>query len=329
MKNKVLIPLIVLLVLSLCSAYAENVPRIGTAGAQELRIPIGSRGTAMGGAVISNVSGVESIYWNPAGLAGLTGTEVMFSYLPYIADIDVNFFGAATNITDFGTLGVGAKILSIGDMEETTNYYPDGTGRVFNPTLSVLTLTYSRELTYRVSFGLSGSFIHESIFEASATGVAFDVGFMYDPGWHGLKVGMLIKNYGPEMSFDGRGFDQPVNDYPARPVAAPFDLPSSFNIGLSYNFFENERNIAMLSGNFMSNNYSNDQWQGGLEYVFDGKYALRAGYNYSDQDSYLYGATFGAGLVFNIAGTAVTFDYSWTETETFDANQYFTAKINF
>lgn len=329
MKNKVLIPLIVLLVISLCSAYAENVPRIGTAGAQELRIPVGSRGTAMGGAIISDVSGVESIYWNPAGLAGLAGTEVMFSYLPYIADINVNFFGAATNIADFGTLGVGAKIISIGDIEETTNYYPDGTGRIFNPTLSVLSLTYARELTYRVSFGLTGTFIHESIFEASATGFAFDVGFIYDPGWRGLKVGMVIKNYGPEMSFNGRGFDQPLNDSPVRAISAPFDLPSSFNLGVSYDFFENERNVAMLSGNFMSNNYSNDLWQGGLEYVFDGKYSLRAGYNYSDQDAYLYGASFGAGLIFRIAGTDVNFEYSWTETETFDANQYFTAKINF
>lgn len=329
MKNKVLIPLIVLLVLSLCSAYAENTSRIGTAGAQELRIPVGSRGTAMGGAVISDMSGVESIYWNPAGLASLAGTEVMFSYLPYIADIDVNFFGAATNITDFGTIGVGVKIVSIGDIEETTREEPDGTSRIYNPSLSVISLTYARELTYRVSFGLNGTFIHESIFEASATGVAFDVGFMYDPGWHGLKVGMVIKNYGPEMSFDGQGFNQNLNEVSVRPIPAPFDLPSSFNLGLSYNFFENEKNIAKLAGNFMSNNYSNDQWQGGFEYVFDGRYSLRAGYNYSDQDSYLYGATFGAGLVLNIAGTDVTFDYSWTETETFDANQYFTAKINF
>ena len=329
MKNKVLILLIVLLVVSLSLAYAENAPRLGTAGAQELRIPIGSRGTAMGGAIISDVSGLESIYWNPAGLATLSGTEVMFSHLPYIADINVNFVGAATNITDFGTLAVGAKIVSIGDIEETTNYFPDGTGRIFNPTLSVLTLTYARELTYRVSFGMTGSFIHENIFEVKATGVAFDIGFMYDPGWRGLKVGMAIKNYGPEMSFSGNGFYQSLDNRPVEPIAATFDLPSSFNIGLSYNFFENERNLAMMSGNFMSNNYSNDLYQGGLEYVFDGRYSLRGGYNYSDQDDYLYGFSFGAGMLVNLAGTDVTLEYSWTETETFDANQYFTAKINF
>ena len=329
MKNKVLILLVVLLVVSLCSAYAENVRRLGTAGAQELRIPIGSRGTSMGGAIISDVTGVESIFWNPAGLAGLAGTEVMFSYQPYIADIDVNFVGAATNLGDFGTLGVGAKIVSIGDIEETTEYFPDGTGRVFNPTLSVLTVTYARELTYRVSFGITGSFIHEDIFEAKASGVAFDVGFIYNPGWRGLKVGMAIKNYGPEMAFDGIGFDEDLDGRPGRGNSDSFDLPSSFNLGLSYNFFENERNMAMVTGNFMSNNYSNDLWQGGFEYTFDGRYSLRGGYNYSDQDEYLYGFSFGAGVILPVAGTDVVFEYSWTETETFDANQYFTAKLNF
>jgi len=329
MKNKVLILLVVLLVISLGSAYAENVRRLGTAGAQELRIPIGSRGTSMGGAIISDVSGVESIFWNPAGLAGMAGTEVMFSYQPYIADIDVNFVGAATNLGDFGTLAVGAKIVSIGDIEETTDYFPDGTGRIFNPTLSVLTLTYARELTYRVSFGITGSFIHEDIFEAKASGMAFDVGFIYNPGWNGLKVGMAIKNYGTEMSFDGIGFNEELDGRPARANSDNFDLPSSFNLGLSYNFYENERNLAMVTGNFMSNNYSNDLWQGGFEYTFDRRYSLRGGYNYSAQDDYLYGFSFGAGLILPVAGTDVTIEYSWTETETFDANQFFTAKLNF
>jgi len=330
MKNKVHILLVVLLVLSLCTAYAENVPRTGTAGAQELRIPVGSRGTAMGGAVISDVTGVEAMYWNPAGLAGLAGTEVLFSYQPYIADIDVNYVGAATNLGDFGTLGIAAKVVSVGDIEITTQNDPDGTGQFYNPTLSVLSVTYARELTYRVSFGLTGTMIYEDIANASASGVAFDVGFVYNPGWHGLKVGMVIKNYGPEMSFDGTAFDEPIGDgNVGRRNAATFDLPSSFNLGVSYNFFENERNVAMFSGNFMSNNYSNDLWQGGLEYMFDGRYSLRGGYQYSDQDEYLYGFSFGAGLVVSLGSTDVAFEYSWTETETFDANQYFTAKLNF
>ena len=329
MKYKILIMTLVLLVVSLCSAYAGNSRRLGTAGAQELLIPYGSRGVAMGGAVLSTISGVESMYWNPAGLASLEGTEAIFTYLPYMADIDVNFVGVATNVEGFGTIGAGAKVVSIGDIEETTQDFPDGTGRLFSPTLTVLNLSYARVLTANVQFGATAMFVHEDIFDVKATGLAFDVGFIYDPRWKGVTLGLTIKNYGAEMNFSGRGFDEPLNDRPAAGSNANFDLPSSINIGMAYDFLDQGPNFASLSGNFRSNNYSEDFWQGGLEYVYDGRYSLRGGYNFSDDDNYLYGASFGAGIKFDMGNTRFSFEYSWTETDVFDDNQYFTVKVNF
>jgi hypothetical protein len=329
MKYRIIILIIVLLAVSLSSAYAGSERRIGTSGAQELRIPIGARGTAMGGAMVAAVKGVESIYWNPAGLARLEGSEAMFSHQPYLADIDVNFVGAATKMGEFGTLAAGAQIVSIGDMEETTEDYPDGTGRFFNPTLSVLSLTYSRDLTYYVSFGVTGKFVSEKIFEASATGVAFDVGFIYDPNWRGLTIGMAIKNYGPEMRFSGRGFERELNNRPVRPLSASFDLPSSFALGVAYDIINVEKSVAAVSGDFISNNYSQDAWQGGLEYTYDGKYSVRAGYNYSSQNNYIYGFSVGAGIMLTMGKTNVSFDYSWNENEIFDNTQYFTGRVNF
>jgi len=332
MKIRVFIILIALLAVGLTSVYGGNERRIGTAGAQELRIPIGSRGTAMGGSVVADVYGTEAIFWNPAGMANLIGTEAMFSHQPYIADIDINFVGIVTAIEDFGTLAASAKVVSIGDIEETTQSYPDGTGRIFSPSLSVITVGYARELTARVSFGVTGNFISERIAEASATGVSFDIGFIYRPGWNGVSMGLAIKNYGPEMRFSGRGFERA--DTLGRQVSAnsaTFDLPSSFNVGLAWDFLDMGANLAKVTGNFMSNNYSQDIFQGGFEYTYDGKYSLRAGYNYSDQTDWQYGFTAGAGLMVTLGGTDVTFEYTWTEVDNsaFDANQYFTGKVNF
>ncbi|MBU0983971.1 MAG: PorV/PorQ family protein [candidate division Zixibacteria bacterium] len=330
MKNRIAIFTVVLLALSLSSAFAGNPDRLGTAGALELTIPYGSRGTAMGGAVVSSAYGVESMYWNPAGLASLEGTEAMFTHLPYIADIDVNYIGAATTIEDFGTIGAGAKVVSIGDIEETTEDYPDGTGRVYNPSLTVLNLTYSRILTVNVSFGVSAMFISEQVQDVSASGVAFDVGFMYDPGWRGLRLGLSVKNYGPEMKFAGSGFQRSLDgDRPAQPEAASFDLPSSFNVGMSYDFLDTGDNYASLSGTFKSNSYGSDSWKGGFEYAYKGMYFLRGGYTFEDQEEYLYGMNLGAGLVYAMGDTKLTFEYSWNDTEVFDDNQYFTVKFNF
>ncbi|MDH4158496.1 MAG: PorV/PorQ family protein [candidate division Zixibacteria bacterium] len=329
MKNKIVVLTIVLLAVSLSSVYAGNTRRIGTAGAQELLIPYGSRGTAMGGAILADVSGVEAMYWNPAGLASLEGTEAMFTHLPYIADIDMNFVGIATYIDGFGSLGLGAKVVSIGEIEETTEDYPDGTGRVFEPSLTVINVSYARILTANVSFGFSGMFINEDIFEAKATGFAFDVGFIYDPRWRGVKVGLAIKNYGPEMTFSGRGFERELLNRQASPNGAPFDLPSSINMGMMYDFVDNGPHVATIAGNFRSNNYQEDMWQGGMEYVYNELYSLRAGYNFSNQDDYIYGLSLGAGLVYELGSTKLAFEYSWTETEVFDDNQYFTVRVNF
>jgi hypothetical protein len=320
-----------LLLLCLTSAWAGNQRRIGTAGAQELLIPIGSRGTAMGGAVVANTYGLESVYWNPAGLASLEGTEAMFTHLPYIADIDVNFFGIATSIEGFGSLAFSSKLVDVGSIEETTEQYPDGTGRTFSPNFVVIGASYARILNANVSFGATANFVYEKIADASASGVAFDVGFIYEPRWRGLKLGLSIKNYGPEMQFTGRGFEADLNGHQAAPQGSKFDLPSSINIGVSYDLLNEGPNHALASGNFRSNNLSQDLWQGGLEYVYNENYMIRAGYNYSEQTEYMYGFSFGGGLRYPVGSTVLSFEYAWMETDVdaFDANQFFTLKASF
>ncbi|MCP4684275.1 MAG: PorV/PorQ family protein [bacterium] len=332
MKKKTLLLVIAILALGLSSAFAGNANRVGTGGGQELVIPVGSRGTAMGGAVVANSSGVDAIFWNPAGLADLyEGTEAMFMHLPYIADINVEYAALATAIEDFGTIGVSVKVTDIGDIEETTELYPDGTGRLFNPTMTVVGLTFAKPLTNAISFGLTGFYIHEAIDEVSASGLAMDFGFTYQTKYDGLKFGFVMKNYGPDMSFSGSGFERTPADE-KRSVSsenASFELPTSINLGLSYNFLTSGANAFVLSGNFRANNQANDYWQGGVEYAYSEKFFVRTGYNYSDQEGFIYGASLGLGAALPVGNSTLTLEYTWTETEVFDNNQFYTAKFSF
>lgn len=333
MKHRIALVALILLCLSVTAVFAGSERRIGTAGATELLIPIGSRGTAMAGSVVASTWGVEAIYWNPAGLATLEGTEAMFTHQPYLADIDVNFVGVGTTIEGFGSVAASAKIVSIGEIEETTEANPEGTGSVYEPTLAVIGLTYARILTANVQFGATAMLINERIFEVSATGVAFDFGVIYDPKWNGVTLGLAIKNYGPEMKFSGSGFERTFEEAGQRRVqsnAASFELPSSINIALAYNFLNMGRSSMTLAGNFRSNNFQEDFWQGGAEYSFNDNLFLRAGYNYSEQRDYLYGLALGAGLSYQVSeGFRLTAEYSWAETEVFDDNQFFTLKLGF
>ena len=339
MKSKIGFVLLMIGLLLLSSqAFAGSPGRLGTAGAQELRIPVGSRATAMGGAAIADVSGVEALYWNPAGAADVSGMEVAFSHLSYIADITLNYVGMTTSVRDLGSLGVGVRILNIGDIAVTTEEFPEGTGATYSPNFFVVGLTYARRLTDRVAFGATGMYIHEKIMRETASGIAFDLGFQYTTGIEGLEFGIVMKNYGPNMQFDGADleyFERPTQDDPQaikktmRLVSASFELPSSIQFGTSYELMEMGENRVILTGNFQSNSFSEDEYRTGVEYAFGERFFLRGGYVYSDQSDYLYGATFGAGMNLSLGEASLVVDYSYGTTEFFDANQFFTVKMAF
>ncbi|NOY60432.1 MAG: hypothetical protein GXO75_16090 [Calditrichaeota bacterium] len=58
-----------MLVLFLASlpVYAGDADRIGTAAGTQVLVPVGARDLAMAGSDIVFTTGVDAIYWNPAG----------------------------------------------------------------------------------------------------------------------------------------------------------------------------------------------------------------------------------------------------------------------
>jgi len=338
----------VLLVVS--STFAGTGQRRGTAGAQELLIPVGSVGTALGGANLANVSGIEAIFWNPAGLAASTGSaELMFSHLSYIADIDVNYVAGNYNAGGFGALGFSIKTIGIGDIAVTTNDSPDGTGEMFSPTFLTLGLTYSRAMTDKIHFGTNLKLITESMLGESANGMAFDFGLQYDTGM-GVKGGIALKNIGPNLKFDGTDTEVFTKDQSDRPDAegenlriplASFDLPTTFEIGLSYQIKMNESNNLTVMGTFMNDNNALDEYRVAAEYNFNNLIFLRGSYQFgydadedqfrmADADYFLWGPSFGAGINLKL-GTNVELklDYAYRIAELFNDNQWFTVRIGF
>ena len=89
-----LLGLFLILVLVNSVVFAGPRSKYGLSAAPELLIPVGSIGTSLSGSDLANVSGVEALYWNPSGLANLSGKsgEALFSHQKYIADINVNYF---------------------------------------------------------------------------------------------------------------------------------------------------------------------------------------------------------------------------------------------
>ncbi len=330
--------MILILIFSV-ALFAGSESRIGSAGAQELLIPVGAQGIALQGANISSIRGAEAIYWNPAGLAASPRTEAMFSYMNWIADINLAYLAVGAKLGSAGALGVSFKSLSFGDIPVTTTELPDGTGETYAPQYLVLGLTYSRVMTDRINFGASVKLVNESIRQMKATGFVFDFGVQYRNILPQLDFGIALKSLGPDMTFGGEDVEY-HNVVPgtepgskARPMSLnmqSFDMPVTFEIGVGYNHDINEQHSIHASADFQNFNFGNDQYKGGLEYNFSDFFFLRGGYMVAqNNEDNIFGPTLGAGLQARMGNSVVAFDYTYRSVDYFDANQFFSLRIGF
>lgn len=342
MKNIFKLFIIVFALLLTLDVYAGGGNRTGTGGAAQLLVPVGPRGIAMGESNIATAYGVESLFWNPAGVAGMNNsTSVMFSHMSYIADIGVEYGAVSANFEGFGILSLSLKSLSIGDILVTTTDTPEGTGAVFSPQMITAGVSYARQLTERISVGLTANLVTETLGEASATGFAFNIGVIYQDlaNIDGLSMGVVMKNVGPQMKYDGSGLLAlgNVDDYNRSPQyykiqTAAFDLPSSFEIGLGYKKAFDEINSIQLTGAFLNNNYSGDEYKLGAEYGYNNMFFARLGYQMApnvESDDYIYGLTAGVGVNLQFEGIGVKVDYAYRDTKYFDGNHVFALSLGF
>jgi hypothetical protein len=338
-KNRIIYMSLILLLMFSVTVFAGSEARIGTAGAQELLIPVGARGIALSGANVADIHGTEAIYWNPAGLSTGRRTEAMFSYMNWIADIKMTYIAVGANVGRAGALGFTIRTLDIGDIELTTTDQPDGTGEYFSPTFLVIGATYSKMMTDRIAFGVTMNLINESVRQLKATGLAFDFGVQYRNLVPGLNFGLALKHLGPDMSFDGEDLEYFVDTgaepgskaRPARLTLASFDLPVTFELGLGYNYNFTEEHSLNAYANFRNFNLGNDQYMGGLEYKFKSLFSLRGGYlGTQNNDDNIFGPTVGAGIQASLGGnTSIMFDYAYRAVDYFDANQFFSLVFGF
>jgi hypothetical protein len=339
--------LILLLCVVIVSGVSAQNRRMGNAGATELLVPVGARDFAMGGAAIASAEGVEAMYWNPAGLGRIRyGAEAMFSSMAYIADVGVTYGAIAASFGTFGVLGFSVKALEFGDIPLTTNDDPDGrAGRLFSPTYVTVGVTYARGLTEAISAGASFKVVAEQIDRVSASGIAVDVGVLYRnlggiPGFH---LGVAVKNIGPQMGYEGPGLLGPATRADGRrpeqsyvSPSASFELPSSFDIGLTYQSRVTDNLLGTVSGSYTNKNLGLDEFRvgGELAYTMESvRLYGRLGSGFIPQadidEQKIFGSSIGAGVAYNAGGIDIILDYAYRSAQFFDANSVISVKLGF
>lgn len=335
MKNLITI---ILLVAFSVMVYAGDPARKGTTGAEQLLIPVGARSIATGGAFLSNVTGLEALYYNPAGFSHLEGSEAMFSYMSYIADINVSYLAVGTNLGEFGSLALSVKSMDFGDIDITTYVNPDGDGSTYSPEFMTYGLTYSRIITDRVSIGITGKVISENIMDVVASAFAIDFGVQYRFP-NNISIGAAIKNVGTNMQYDGTNLQQKAGIPSTLPGTKPgsfeavteeFQIPSYFELSTAYVLNINDENMLQVASTFRNNNSKEDEVMLGLEYGFMNNFFVRGGYDLQvkNNDQSTFGFSAGAGVNYELEGIGVTLDYAFQQVREFPTqNHILTLKL--
>lgn len=340
-------------ILIVSTLFAGTIRSSGTAGAAQLLIPVGAENIAVSNANVATVSGVEALFQNPAGIAKYDGSaQVMAGTMTYIADIKVTNFGLLTNLGKVGTIGLSVKSLDFGDIPITTSNKTEGTGSTFSPRFMTLGLTYAKSFTDRVQFGVNFKFVSEAIINTKASGLAIDLGVQYQFPEMPLYIGVVLKNLGSRMEYQGSDLEQKLTPDGAEPgtkkerfrvKAEQFDLPAQFDISLNYEVISD----LTLMGTFTQNSFSANTGSFAAKYSFKDFVWVAAGTQLGlvssseqpddvDDDEWkkwsdpIWGYTFGVGVAIPLGDFKVGVGYSYRSvTDYFENNSLFQLTVDF
>lgn len=298
--------------------FGQEPYRVGTTTANFLEIGYGSRGIAMGDAVVSTISDISSIYWNPAGLAQMKNNEVIFQTRPWLVDINLGMAAVGIVIDDIGTLAFGITYADYGEMDVTTMEMQEGTGETFNAMDFAASLSYARNLAEWFSFGVTFKYISSKVWELNASSMAFDLGVALSTDFlsptgdrnEGLRIGMSISNYGTRMQYDGMNLLNPIDILPNEQGNYPnvegqfrlreWELPLIFRVGVSFIPLVTENTKLIFAIDALHPNNNSESVNVGAEYLWDietfGEIYLRGGYKGLFMDNTQFGLSLGGGF---------------------------------
>jgi hypothetical protein len=185
-----------------------------------LEVPGGARAASMGGAFATVARGAEAAFWNPAGLALTSGTELAATHTETYEQLRHEHVALA------GKLFGGGLAASIRAMYSEPIEERDDLGNVvgsFGAHDLEFLAGYGRTLAGGTSVGLSAQVVRERIADLAATTWAVNAGTAIGlPLLPGGRASLSVHNLGPAAHYVVDGVQgQPVN------------LPTAVHAGIS------------------------------------------------------------------------------------------------
>jgi len=313
MKTKIIFTVAILVLLgnSIFAQLERSTAKVGTTAATFLKINAGARAIGMAGAFAAMENDIYSIYYNPAGVARITGTgAAAFNHANWLADMSYDFAALALNLGDIGSIALSLTSFSVPEEKVRTFENPEGDGRYWDASSLAIGLSFARNLTDNFSIGFNFKYIRDQVWDMTASSFAIDAGTMYTTPFNGLRIGASISNFGNKMKLEGRNTyfnvdpnnnqNSGPNNIPAEYRLAYYDIPLSFRVGLAMEVIKSQLFTLTTSVDAVHPNDNTEYLNLGLEFNFNNTFYARTGYKSlflrDSEQSY----TFGFGLNYPI-----------------------------
>ena len=292
LKNCILSVAAALLLAANCSGAGDE----GTSGGQFLRIGVGAKASALGetGAV---VSGVQSFFYNPAGLNDVRNIETSFSQVQWVRDVNYSNLAFAKK-AGAGVYGAAVSYLSMPPIQEYNNLgvrLPD----TYSASDMAVALGYARMLTSRLGLGLTAKYISSKLESETASAAAADAGLKYEILPEALSAGFAVQNLGTPLKYVSKSEALPLNVKIGGEYALKFEEGTGEDNKILFFSDLNHMRDAGFYANFGVDLL--------VKYSEEASFSVRCGYKTNVSDK---GAGFSAGFGADMKKYVIDYSYS-------------------
>jgi len=277
----------------------------GTTGADILKVPIGVRPTALGGAYSALGDDVYVIGYNPAGLARISQYSFGLDHVISYAGVEIDSLSVAVPTKDYGIFGGQLVLRLLPDINNTL---------ATDPTISASDILFTvadAQQFGKVSIGASLKAIYSNLGEKQAFTEAVDLGAKIE--LFDTDFAFAIQNIGPSVQYQ----PNPQGQDP---------LPLTIRLGAARPLIVSPSSTLLASGEvFNVSDEGGLQAALGLEYWHRSIIAIRLGYRFSDDQNLQGGLTAGVALRYNLGKLEYELGFAWQPnaiSSTFVANTY-------
>ncbi len=280
-----------------------------------LSIGVGGRALGMGGAFTSVANDVTAGYWNPAGLAEISNTQIILMHDERFGGIvNYDYLGLAFKPVNLYSLAISIIRVGVDDIPFTGNEFIDNNSNlIFDPDVDrldpdkfsyvsssdwVAIVSFAKNSNEKISIGGNFKFIYRKIGKNTGIGVGFDFGIKYK--LMDFSIGAILKDGTSTLISWNTGRNELVTPSVVAGISREFEiLRGKFIPAIDIILrFEGRNKTALLGTNFASADFNI-----GGEYTFKDIIAIRAGFTENTE------LTLGAGIKLN----RLDIDYSFAK----------------